>query len=237
MKGTQFCRAKRSSRLRLPLQATIPFLNMLRHLIRKFVIIFAMEIPATSISLLKDLSSGTAAARWTEFYRRYEPVMRAFLQLHFPSVDSDDAIQESMVALMKALPEYRYTPDRNGHFRNYLVGIVRHKALDALRRENVRNALKSTMAEEERERMKQVQPMDTQSDDGWRHSAMEAALEQVLEDDSIAARTREVFRHVALMHEQPEDVARQFGITRNSVDQIKSRMIARLAGLVKAMTA
>ena len=80
--------------------------------------------------------------------------------------------------------------------------------------------------------------MDTQNDDdSWRHSAMEAALEQVLEDDSISARTREVFRHVALMHEQPEDVARQFGITRNSVDQIKSRMISRLAGLVSAMTA
>ena len=197
-----------------------------------------MEIPATSVSLLKDLASGTAAARWTEFYRRYEPVMRAFLKMRFPSVDADDAIQESMVALMKALPEYRYTPDRNGHFRNYLVGIVRHKALDASRREAARNALKSTIAKEEQERMRQFQAVDTQNDDdSWRHSAMEAALEQVLEDDSISARTREVFRHVALMHEQPEDVARQFGITRNSVDQIKSRMISRLAGLVSAMTA
>lgn len=197
-----------------------------------------MEIPATSVSLLKDLASGTAAARWTEFYRRYEPVMRAFLKMRFPSVDADDAIQESMVALMKALPEYRYTPDRNGHFRNYLVGIVRHKALDASRREAARNALKSTIAKEEQERMRQFQAVDTQNDDdNWRHSAMEAALEQVLEDDSISARTREVFRHVALMHQQPEDIARQFGITRNSVDQIKSRMIARLAGLVSAMTA
>ena len=86
-----------------------------------------MEIPATSVSLLKDLANGTAAVRWTEFCRRYEPVMRAFLDTRFPSVDADDTIQESLVALMKALPEYRYTPDQNGHFRNYLVGIVRHK--------------------------------------------------------------------------------------------------------------
>ena len=196
-----------------------------------------MEIPATSVSLLKDLASGTAAARWTEFYRRYEPVMRAFLKMRFPSVDADDAIQESMIALMKAMPEYRYTPDVNGHFRNYLVGIVRHKALDALRREAAHNTLKSSVAKEEQDRMRQFQAMDAQNDDGWRHSAMEAALEQLLEDDSISARTREVFRHVALMHEPPEDVARQFGITRNSVDQTKSRMIARLAGLVAAMTA
>ena len=74
-------------------------------------------------------------------------------------------------------------------------------------------------------------------DDDWRHSAMEAALDQVLADDSISARTREVFRHVALMHEPPEAVAQMFGIERNNVDQIKSRLIARLARLVKAMTA
>lgn len=197
-----------------------------------------MEIPATSVSLLKDLANGTAAVRWTEFYRRYEPVMRAYLDSHFPSVDADDAIQETVVALMKALPEYRYTPDQNGHFRNYLVGIVRHKALDALRREAARNALKTELATQERERLLAPPATEASSEEGdWRHSAMEAALDQVLADDSISARTREVFRHVALMHEPPEAVAQMFGIERNNVDQIKSRLIARLARLVKAMTA
>ena len=37
--------------------------------------------------------------------------------------------------------------------------------------------------------------------------------------------------------EPPETVAQMFGIERNNVDQIKSRLIARLARLVKAMTA
>ena len=91
-----------------------------------FDIIAAMIVPPTSISLLKDLSNGAGAVRWTEFFRRYEPVMRAFLAARFPSVDADDAIQETLISLTKALPEYRYTPDGNGHFRNYLVGIVRH---------------------------------------------------------------------------------------------------------------
>ena len=164
--------------------------------------------------------------------------MRAFLDTRFPSVDADDTIQESLVALMKALPEYRYTPDQNGHFRNYLVGIVRHKALDALRREAARNALKTELATQERDRPLAPPAADMSSeDDDWRHSAMEAALDQVLADDSISARTREVFRHVALMHEPPEAVAQMFGIARNNVDQIKSRLIARLARLVKAMTA
>ena len=70
----------------------------------------------------------------------------------------------------------------------------------------------------------------------WKAAAMEAAIEQLMSDDTIRPMTREVFRHVALMHERHEDVARMFGITRNNVDQIKKRMIDRLAATVKAMT-
>ena len=185
-----------------------------------------------------DLAGGAQNARWAEFVRIYEEPMRAFLAARFPTVEADDVLQETMIALMRIMPGYHYTPDRNGHFRNYLVGIVRHKALDALRREAARNALKTELATQERNRPLAPPAADTSSEEGdWRHSAMEAALDQVLADDSISARTREVFRHVALMHEPPEAVAQMFGIERNNVDQIKSRLIARLARLVKAMTA
>ena len=198
-----------------------------------------MTIPDTSISLLKDLANGADAVRWTEFYGRYEPVMRRFLVSRFPDVDADDAIQETLIALTKAMPEYRYTPDARGHFRNYLIGIVRHKALDAVRRAAAHGTLKkSLMAESESERPARAFRAEADGeDDEWRRSAMEAALDQLLADDSIQPRTREVFRHVALMHEPPEAVAQMFGIERNNVDQIKSRLIARLARLVKAMTA
>ena len=39
------------------------------------------------------------------------------------------------MALCDALPTYRYAPDEKGHFRNYLTGILRNKALRQLRRE------------------------------------------------------------------------------------------------------
>ena len=65
---------------------------------------------------------------------------------------------------------------------------------------------------------------------------MHAALDQLMADPSMEPRTREIFRHVALMHEPPESVAAQFGTTRNNVDQIKKRLIDRLAKCVAAMT-
>ena len=187
--------------------------------------------PVTSITLLKSLASGTDNARWAEFFRIYEQPMRSFLSARFPSVDADDAIQETMVALMRRMPDYHYTPDSNGHFHNYLTGILKHKAEDALRRE----ARESGKRDKLKERGAADAPRE--DPDGWKLAAMNAALEQLLSDESVNARAREVFRHVALMHEPPAEVAAAFGISRTNVDQIKRRMVQRLAVLVSSMTA
>ena len=187
--------------------------------------------PVTSITLLKSLASGTDSARWAEFFRIYEQPMRSFLSARFPSVDADDAIQETMVALMRRMPDYHYTPDSNGHFHNYLTGILKHKAEDALRRE----ARESGKRDKLKERGAADAPRE--DPDGWKLAAMNAALEQLLSDESVNARAREVFRHVALMHEPPAEVAAAFGISRTNVDQIKRRMVQRLSVLVSSITA
>ncbi len=187
--------------------------------------------PVTSITLLKSLASGTDNARWAEFFRIYEQPMRSFLSARFPSVDADDAIQETMVALMRRMPDYHYTPDSNGHFHNYLTGILKHKAEDALRRE----ARESGKRDKLKERGAADAPREDPDD--WKLAAMNAALEQLLSDESVNARAREVFRHVALMHEPPAEVAAAFGISRTNVDQIKRRMVQRLSILVSSMTA
>ena len=191
-------------------------------------------IPRTSITLLTGLSDGTDPARWSDFYRRYEAPMRGFLKNNFPTTDQDDVIQETLIALAKALPNYHYTPDSNGHFRNYLMGIVKHKALDDLRKKQSLARLKTDFAKEPTAPQQSPVPDE---DDSWKMEAMEAALEQVLSDSSITPRTREVFRHVAILHESPQSVARQFGISRGNVDQIKKRMIDRLSDLIATMTA
>ena len=197
-------------------------------------------IPSTSITLLKAISSGADSVRWTEFFGKYESAMRGFLQAKFPTVEQDDAIQDTMVALMKALPDYHYTPDANGHFRSYLMGILSHKAADMLRKSakqaSIRERIRNTRLAEPQARGG-YRGSEAEEDEEWQAAAMEAAVEQLMSDPKINPSTREVFRHVALMHEKPEDVARQFGISRNNVDQIKSRMIGKLADMVRAMTA
>ena len=212
--------------------------------------------PVTSLSLLKAISNSADSVRWTEFCLKYESVMRDFLRARYPSIDPDDAMQETLLALMKALPGYQYTPDTKGRFRNYLTGILAHKAADLLAR-NVRQAkIRRSLEEEAKSGLKMTCEVkgdaksafsDMRAEEGglpypsrdeeesWKITVMEAAMEQLLADRRVSSLSREVFRHIALLHEKPEEVAAKFGITRNYADQIKKRMIGKLAGLVKSM--
>ena len=187
------------------------------------------SMPATSITLLKALASGTQSVRWTEFVRRYEGVMRDFVRTYYPTVDAEDVLQNVFISLMKALPVYRYTPDEKGHFRNYLLGVVRHKAVDAIRRRKSESDVMKDYAQD------QILAQQPDADAAWCDSLMHAALEQLMADDTISPRNREIFRHVALMGEPPERVAADYGVTRGNVDVIKNRIIGRLQSLVETM--
>lgn len=193
-----------------------------------------MQTIHTSVTLLNAIANNTETVRWTEFFTKYEPMMRAFLSSHFPSLDHDDIIQESMKALIKQLPGYIYTPDRNGHFKAYLTGIVKYKALDQLRKLKRIKDLKNRCADDNATAT--ACDISEKEETEWRMQTMEAAIEQLLADTSINPRNREIFRHVALMHESPESVAAMFGVTRGNVDVIKKRMITLLSAMVNKMT-
>ena len=92
-------------------------------------------IPTTSTTLLRDIAQDAQHARWSEFVTRYRPMMEAFMRERFPSLEADDVIQETLIALCRVLPSYRYAPDEKGHFHNYLTGILRNKALRQLRKD------------------------------------------------------------------------------------------------------
>ena len=201
-------------------------------------------IPETSTTLLKDIAQDAQHVRWGEFVARYRPMMEAFLRERFPSVESDDIIQETLLALCKVMPSYRYAPDEKGHFHNYLTGILRNKALRQLRTEQ-RQAEITEMVGARVPRARDgsvVAPRPpsgvmaaTADDPSWRETLFEIALRQFLADDSIADRTKRVFERTAINGESPDAVAAAFKMTRHAVDQAKSRAMARLREIVKGL--
>ena len=188
-------------------------------------------VPVTSISLLKVLGEDSQSPRWREFLRMYASTIDGFLFKHFPTVDAEDVVQETLRALVEKLPLYEYEPDTKGHFRNYLIGIVRFKAIEQLKRRKREADLRVELeanAQFEWECEKQSYSVDLRD---WQREAYEAALAQFMADKAISTRDKEIFRRVALQGESPEAVAAIFDIKRNNVDQIKARMVAKLKEL------
>ena len=190
------------------------------------------DIPETSTTLLRDLAQNSQHARWGEFVSRYRPMMEAYMRERFPTVDADDAVQEALIALIKVFPVYKYSPEETGAFHNYLTGILRHRALRVIESESRR-----LNKEQKYHEIEELTASGGNKDDGasWRESVLEIALQQLLADESINERTKQVFVRVAVNGEKPETVAESFGITRNAVDQMKARMKDRLREFADAL--
>ena len=190
------------------------------------------KIPETSTTLLRDLAQDSRHARWGEFVARYRPMMETYMHTRFPMVDADDAIQETLIALIKVFPVYHYSPEETGAFHNYLTGILRHRALRMIECESRR--LDKELKYQE---IEGLSASGGNKDDGlsWRESVFEIALQQLLADESINDRTKQVFVRVAVNGEKPESVAESFGIARNAVDQMKARMKERLRELANIL--
>lgn len=186
-------------------------------------------VPKTSEDLLIEIGADAKSARWNDFCTRYVPMMQAYLSSHFPTCEADDIIQSTLLSLMKVLPNYRYAPEEKGHFHNYLTGILRHQALAAVRKDqkdrSLRNSDAACVAFSE-------PPI---SEDDFKTSICALALKELMADDSIQDRTKEIFRRVVILNESPADVAIAFGIERNNVDQIKSRTISKLRKIISAL--
>ncbi len=187
-----------------------------------------MDVPTTTTTLLKAIGDAQSV-RWREFVVLYEPVMRQFLSAHFPGVPADDIMQETLTALVARMPHYVYSPDDKGHFRSYLYGILRNKSVDFLKR-------RARTAEAERTFATNVALTAFGEDEtAFDDAVFELALRELLADPAIRGQTKQVFIRVAVNGEKPTAVAEAFGITRNAVDQIKNRLVAKLKSIAASL--
>ena len=189
--------------------------------------------PTTSTTLLKELGADAQSPRWSELVARYRPALEGFLAARFPSLasDSEDLLQETFLTLARRLPGYVHAPDEKGHFRNYLAGILRIHAAGAIRRRlREADALADAAA-----LAPEAAEMTEDELREWRHAACEVALSQFLADPATEERTKQVFLRVALGGEKPADVAADYGLTRNAVDQIRHRVATRLRALAETL--
>ena len=160
-------------------------------------------------------------------------MMLSYLRSRFPSLDADDIVQETFVALAKILPDYKYAPEKNGAFHNFLTGVLRNKALKALAARQRDATLKENAALEMENDISAAEVEYGK----WRESVYEIALQQLLADEAIHERTKQVFVRLTIDGEKPEDVAESLGIPYNTVIKMKERTLDRLRRYVEDMKA
>lgn len=189
-----------------------------------------MPFPQTSRRLLAALGSDLGSSRWNEFIAAYAPGLRDYAVRHFPGLDADDLLQETLLAFVKRLPNYIYDPESKGAFHAYLVGILRICGLTALSKLSRESKELASAGEQ----LQPPPPTDAEQQ-SWQEAAYEIALRQFFADPRVHAQTKEIFRRVAMQGERPETVAKDYGLERNAVDQIKDRSIRRLRILVERL--
>src|SRR5688572_3441365 len=88
----------------------------------------------TRSSLLCQLRNLDDQESWRTFFDRYWELLynvarRSGLGEH----EAQDVVQETVIAVAKAMPDFRYDPAR-GSFKQWLLRIVRRRIVDQLRR-------------------------------------------------------------------------------------------------------
>ena len=76
-----------------------------------------------------------------------------------------------------------------------------------------------------------------QNPEDWRKAVLASAREHVLMHTALSDRDRQVYRAYALEGEDIAKVAKRFGLSRNSVSQIKTRIEKRIVAAGREMIA
>jgi RNA polymerase sigma-70 factor (ECF subfamily) len=196
---------------------------------------------ATRPSLLERLRDVENHAAWAEFFALYGGMIRGYARkLGCSAAAADDVTQETLVRLLKRMPEFVYASG-NGHpFRSYLLEIAHGRVVDSFRREGRFTTLPETPSGEipVYARAGNSGAALTEAPDAgdlaWAESVLAEAWRRVR--GRIRPETARAFRALAT-GTAPAALARDLGIARNTLDQCKFQVVARLRREVKGILA
>ena len=204
--------------------------------------------PVTSVTLIakiKNLSPGEDSAAWVRFWDAYQGAIRAFAALKGGEQNADDIVMQVLGKLVDVLRSGQYTPEK-GKFHSYLATMIVNEVHMAHRKDVVRQKDKSIPIDAPVGGDEGRTVADTLAaqggspedlDEDWRKAVLASAREHVLLRTALSDRDRNVYRAYAIEGEDIGDVSRKFGISRNFVSQIKTRIEKRIVAAGREMIA
>jgi RNA polymerase sigma factor (sigma-70 family) len=149
-----------------------------------------------------------------------EPIIAGFARRIGLAPDQvPDLVQHVLTGFFAAQPRFTYDPSL-GRFRGYLKTCV----INEVRR--IRSQEESARRREQ-EHARTDDEADTRWDSEWERQQLQLALERLRAHyaDNV---TFAAFHAVVVLARSPEDVASELGLSRDSVYQARTRVLARL---------
>ena len=196
------------------------------------------NFPDTPVSLLVRLASDRTGIRdeagWTRLFELYAPAIKAFAEERGGEGESEDVVQEIFMRLAEVLREGRVKVGGDaGKFRRYLATLVRNELVSRWRRRTARGEDVRVSFDDPGAGMEVSVDSDAATivDVKWRLARRKAAEEWVLTKTALSAQSKAVYRAYVLEERPIGEVAAEFGIPRNSVSQIKTRVERLIAAI------
>ena len=207
--------------------------------------------PVTSVTLIqkiKTLAPGEDGAAWVRFWDAYSTAIRAFAARKGGEENADDIVMTVLGKLVDVLRSGQYAPEK-GAFHSYLATMILNEVHMLHRKETVRQADrrvsldapigKDDAGENGGQTLADALPQESASpdalDEDWRQAVLASAVEHVLNKTALSQRDRNVYREYAQEGRPIEEVAAKYGISRNFVSQIKTRIERRIVTVGKEL--
>jgi len=192
------------------------------------------EFNQTSVTLLQRIAiekTGEDEAAWVRFWELYQPAMVMFAKSIGAGENAEDIIQDVLLKLVKVLREGGYERQAGVQFRSYLKTLIRRQLIDVYRREKARGlgrnvALTEEIIEDTAAAEKEV---GGEIDASWAKACHVVAVDHVMTKTALSKQNKEIYREYVLNDRPIGEVAREFGVSRNLVSQIKLRVDRMIA--------
>ncbi len=191
---------------------------------------------ATRPSLLHRVQNTEDQESWREFYDLYSGLVRRFaVQRGLTEAEARDVVQDTFIAVSKAIPEFRYNPSV-GSFRSWMLHTTQWRICDQYKKRgpqptpaparNTDDPPSTSTAE--RVPDESFERLQTLWDREWHQNLVEAALQRV--KPQISAKQFQIFDLYVLKEWPVLKVARALNVSVSQVYLAKHR-VAKLIKL------
>ena len=202
----------------------------------------AAVFPQTSVTMIakiRNLGPGEDSAQWVRFWNMYSLAIRQFAAFKGGEENADDIVMQVLGKLVDVLRSGQYTPEK-GKFHSYLATMIvnevrmAHRSIQARagdRKVSIDSASTTAVGDDTgtlADTLPAPEESPVQIDEEWRNAVLKSATEHVLTKTALSERDRAVYRAFAQEGRDIGEVAKEFGISRNLVSQIKVRIDRRI---------